>query len=159
MQRTALISVLALFGWIALSQAAGLFGTIFTFDAIPTWYADLNKPSFSPPNWLFGPVWTTLYTLMGIAVYLVWRKRSEASKRAVKVFLLQLALNAAWTPAFFGLQNPLLGLFVIVPLLITIIWTSKLFWKESRLTGILMLPYIAWVSFASVLNFSLWYLN
>lgn len=143
-------------GFVALCEAAGLVGTVFTLQAIPEWYALLNKPAFSPPNWLFGPVWTTLYFMMGTAAWLVWQRQGTA---ALKVFWLQLALNAAWTPLFFGLQNPLAGLVCIALMWLAIVWTIVGFWRVSRPAALLMLPYLAWVSFATALNYAIWTLN
>ena len=143
-------------GFVALCEAAGLVGTVFTLQAIPEWYALLNKPAFSPPNWLFGPVWTTLYFMMGTAAWLVWQRQGTA---ALKVFWLQLALNALWTPLFFGLQNPLAGLVCIALMWLAIVWTIVGFWRVSRPAALLMLPYLAWVSFATALNYAIWTLN
>ncbi len=147
---------LALFGFVALCEAAGLAGTVFTLDAIPQWYATLVKPSFSPPNWLFGPVWTLLYLMMGTAAWLVWQRQGTA---ALKVFWLQLALNALWTPLFFGLHNPLAGLVCIVLMWLAIVWTIKTFWPISRTAALLLVPYLAWVSFATALNLAIYLLN
>ncbi len=147
---------LALLGFVVLCEAAGLAGTYFTVQAIPEWYAVLNKPSFSPPNWLFGPVWTTLYFMMGAAAFLVWRRQGTA---ALKVFWLQLALNALWTPLFFGLHNPLAGLVCIVLMWLAIVWTVYGFWRVSHPAAWLLVPYLAWVSFATALNYAIWTLN
>ena len=147
---------LALVGFIALCEAAGLAGTAFTMSAIPEWYAFLDKPAFSPPNWLFGPVWTLLYFMMGVAAWLVWRR---AGAGALKVFWLQLALNALWTPLFFGLRSPLAGLVCIAALWLAIVWTMVVFWRVSRPAAALLLPYLAWVSFASMLNLGIYLLN
>lgn len=145
---------------VLISQAAGAVGSIFTISNIPTWYATLAKPEWNPPNWIFGPVWTTLYTLMGVAAYLVWRYRnSREGKVALFVYGIQLALNAIWSVLFFGLRNPALAFAEILVLLAFIIATTVLFWRVDRRAGILMLPYVAWVSFASVLNFAIWQLN
>lgn len=146
----------ALVGFVVLCQAAGLMGTVFTASAIPEWYAFLNKPSFAPPNWLFGPVWTSLYAMMAVSAWLVWRR---AGASALNVFWVQLALNALWTPLFFGLHSPLAGLVCIALLWLAIVWTIKSFWLVSRSAALLLLPYLAWVSFASVLNYAIWMLN
>ena len=143
-------------GFVALCEAAGLVGTVFTLQAIPEWYALLNKPAFSPPNWVFGPVWTLLYFMMGTAAWLVWQRQGTA---ALKVFWLQLALNALWTPLFFGLQNPLAGLVCIALMWLAIVWTIVGFWRVSRPAALLLLPYLAWVSFATALNYAIWTLN
>jgi len=141
--------------------AAGAIGSIFTRSAIPTWYATLAKPSFSPPDWLFAPVWTSLYILMGVAAFLVWRKGLENKqvRIALIVFLVQLILNALWSIAFFGLQCPLCGLTIISVLWLAILATTILFYRVSRVASVLLWPYLLWVSFASVLNGSIWLLN
>jgi translocator protein len=146
---------------IALCQSAGLLGSFFTISAIPTWYATLNKPPFSPPNWLFGPVWISLYTLMGISLFIIWNKvgiKPEVN-RAMIFFFVQLGLNALWPVFFFGLRSPLAGLIEMVFLWSTIVLTIYYFFKLSQWAGILLLPYLVWVSFAFILNFSLWILN
>ncbi|MEN9390449.1 MAG: hypothetical protein RLZZ283_549 [Candidatus Parcubacteria bacterium] len=145
---------------IAVCQLAGLIGTIFTLDAIPTWYAFLDKPSFSPPNWLFGPVWTALYTLMGVSLYLVWRTPTSGVRSlGLRWFGVQLVLNALWSILFFGLQNPLYGLVCIILMLASIVVTTRYFNRVSSLAAWLLAPYILWVSFATLLNASIWYLN
>jgi benzodiazapine receptor len=146
---------------IAVCQLAGLIGGIFTASSVETWYATLTKPSFNPPNWLFSPVWITLYALMGIALFLVWKRgvHTEGVKKALSFFGVQLVLNTLWSVLFFGLKIPLLAFIEIVILWGFILITFLKFKKISRLTGILLIPYILWVSFAAVLNFFLWYLN
>lgn len=145
---------------IMICQASGLIGTMFTIDAIPTWYAALEKPSFNPPNWIFGPVWTTLYTMMGISLYLVWRAKSKMSNsQSLKIFAAQLFLNAIWTPVFFGMKQLFAAFIIIVLLWLMIIATIVSFRKLNRLAAALLIPYLLWVSFASVLNFSLWLMN
>lgn len=139
---------------VALCLAAGLVGSLFTATSIPEWYQFLNKPSFSPPNWIFGPVWTTLYVLMGISLYLVWEK-----KKVPSVFWIQLILNALWSIIFFGMRNPTLAFIEIVVLWIAIFLTIKSFYRISKLASYLLIPYILWVSFASVLNLSIAILN
>jgi translocator protein len=142
-------------------ELVGILGTPFTIVAIPTWYANLNKPIFAPPNWIFGPVWTLLYFLMGVSFYLIlklgWKKKSV--KTAVKFFLAQLTLNFLWSPVFFGLKSPLLGLIVIVAMWILITITMKKFYSLSKLASYLLIPYLLWVSFATVLNASILILN
>jgi len=142
-------------------QCAGLIGSIFTTPAIPTWYATLEKPSFSPPNWLFAPAWVTLYLLMGVAAFLIWRRGlgQKGVRAALIVFLVQLVLNALWSVVFFGLQLPLWGMVVILALWVAILLTILRFFKLSTAAGSLMLPYILWVSFAAVLNIALFMLN
>ena len=134
--------------------AAGAIGSIFTQQAIPTWYATLEKPAFNPPNWVFMPVWTLLYVMMGVAAFLVWRKGLESKqvRIALIVFLVQLVLNALWSVAFFGLESPLCGLIVIVALWVAILFTVLKFYRISRVASVLMWPYLLWVSFAAVLN-------
>jgi benzodiazapine receptor len=146
---------------IVACQCAGLIGSIFTTPAIPTWYATLQKPAFSPPNWLFAPAWITLYLLMAIAAFLIWRKGlgEEGVKSALVIFLIQLVLNALWSVVFFGLQSPLYGMVVIIALWVAILLTILRFFKLSAAAGALLLPYILWVSFAAILNISIWVLN
>ncbi|UCH52131.1 MAG: tryptophan-rich sensory protein [Chloroflexota bacterium] len=146
---------------IVACLAAGAIGSIFTQQAIPTWYATLERPAFTPPNWLFAPVWTLLYIMMGVAAFLVWRKGLESRqvKIALIAFLVQLVLNALWSVVFFGLQSPLYGLIVIVVLWVAILFTILSFYRISRAAGVLMLPYLLWVTFAAVLNESIWLLN
>ena len=152
---------LPLLGWIALCEAAGIIGSFFTVQAIPTWYAVLVKPSFSPPNWLFGPVWTMLYMLMGIAAYRVWRlgTNKPAVKAAVSLFLVHLFFNAIWSILFFGAKNIPLAFVDISIIWVTLIVLIFRFKKLDRTSAYLLLPYLAWVSFATVLNYSYWLLN
>lgn len=147
---------------VIVCQLAGVIGSIFTASSVKTWYAAINRPSFTPPNWLFGPVWLFLFLLMGISLFLVWSHPYAAPKdrkRALIIFGAQLALNAFWSYAFFGLESPLFGFIVIVILWITILMTIIRFLKISELAGWLLIPYILWVSFASVLNFVILLLN
>lgn len=140
---------------ILLAQSAGLIGTVFTFSAIPTWYATLVRPSFAPPNWVFGPVWTILYTLIGISLYLIWTNK----KGSLKLFLFHLFLNAIWSPIFFGAKNLGLAFIVILLMDITLVVIIKNFYKLNRLATYLLVPYLLWISFATILNFSFWQLN
>jgi len=135
----------------------GFIAGIWTASSISSWYNSLNKPSFNPPNWLFGPVWTMLYILMGISLYLVWN--SNGSKTAIMFFVIQLVLNFLWSFMFFSLKNPLVAFVDIIILLVMIILTTIQFYPVSRTATGLMIPYILWVSFASVLNFSIYWLN
>ena len=153
--------ILKLVASIILCQIAGLIGSFFTTPAIPTWYASLEKPFFSPPNWIFGPVWVTLYLLMGISLFVVWRRRENnlQKKKGFILFFIQLILNAFWSVAFFGLKSPFLGLINILLLWASILFTIQHFLKISRTAAVLLLPYVLWVSFAAVLNFSFWILN
>jgi tryptophan-rich sensory protein len=140
---------------------AGFIGSFFTTPAIPTWYAMLQKPSFAPPNWVFFPVWTSLFIMMGISLFLVWQKSCEDKKvkTALYLFAGQLILNALWSVAFFGLRSPLLGLMEIIILWIAILTTILSFMKLSRTAAYLLIPYILWVSFAAIVNFLIWRLN
>lgn len=146
---------------VAGCELVGLVGSFFTLPAIPTWYADLEKPFFAPPNWVFGPVWTLLYLLMGISFYLIWRQGLENKQviSAVKVFLIQLGLNFLWSPIFFGLQSPLLALLVIIAVWVMIVVTIKTFFPLSKWAAVLLIPYLLWVSFATLLNGAIVVLN
>ena len=146
---------------IVACQGAGAIGSIFTAAAIPTWYATLEKPFFTPPNWLFAPAWITLYLLMAIAAFLIWRQGlgQKGVKPALVIFLVQLVLNALWSIAFFGLQSPLYGMVVILALWVAILLTIIYFFRLSTAAGALLLPYILWVSFASALNIAIFMLN
>lgn len=139
---------------IIICQAAGILGSFFTITSVNTWYSELAKPFFSPPNWLFGPAWITLYTLMGISLYLLWEKRAK-----LKLFFAQLIFNAAWTPIFFGLKKPLLALTELSILWFLILFTIIQARKTSKAAAYLLIPYIAWVSFAFALNFAIVMLN
>ena len=146
--------------FMAICLAAAGAGAIFTSGSVSQWYPMLQKPSWTPPSWLFGPVWTTLYLMMAIAAWLIWRKRrTEKVRGAFVLFAFHLALNAAWSPLFFGLQNPLAGLLDIIPLWIAILLTLLSFWKISLLAGVLLVPYWLWVSFATALNYAIWQMN
>ena len=146
---------------IGVSLSAGAIGSIFTASAIPTWYAELVKPALNPPAWIFGPVWTTLYVLMGVAAFLIWRNgwQRNAVRVALSVFSMQLFLNAVWSVIFFGLQSLGWALVDISLLWFAIIWTMVVFYKISKPATYLLVPYILWVSFASYLNYSIWVLN
>jgi len=154
-------SIPSLIAAIIICNLAGAIGGIFTARSVTTWYSTLSKPSFSPPSWVFAPVWTTLYTLMGVAAWMVWRKGvAQAPVRtALIVFAIQLLLNAVWSPVFFGLRSPGYAFLVILALWAAIALTIVWFLKASTPAGLLLLPYIAWVSFAAVLNYELWRLN
>jgi benzodiazapine receptor len=145
---------------VALCFAAAGLGSLFTRPAIEGWYASLHKPSWTPPNWLFGPVWTALYLVMAIAVWLVWRRAGFSGARlALALFATQLALNVAWTGIFFGLRAPGAAFAEIVFLWLFILATAIAFWPISRAAAWLMLPYLLWVAYAAGLNFSIWRLN
>lgn len=143
---------------IALPLVAGFIGSYFTIPSIGTWYSSLNKPVFNPPSFVFAPVWTLLYILMGISLYLVLSSK-KIKDFALKLFIIQLLLNVSWSLVFFGLHNLPLSLLNIVLLWLSILWTIKEFLKISKNAGYLLYPYILWVSFASILNFSIFLLN
>ena len=153
-QAIGLVTLLALcFGTAAL-------GSLATYPRIESWYATLAKPSWTPPGWIFGPVWSCLYLSMAIAAWLVWRQRGfRAAAGPLSAFGVQLGLNAAWSWLFFGLMSPGLAFLEIIPLLLAILVTVVLFLRRSTLAGVLLLPYLAWVSFASLLNLAIWRLN
>lgn len=155
MTRTRILFGLAC--WLVLCFAAAAPGGIWPPGA---WYAALNKPAWNPPAWIFGPVWTTLYAMMAVAAWRVWKPGGFAAQRApLGRFLAQLALNAAWTPLFFGWHRPGLAFAEIVLLWLAILWTIAGFRRVDRVAAALLLPYLAWVSFAALLNFTLWRLN
>lgn len=144
------------------SEAAGILGAIPTRDALATWYPRLKKPSFNPPSSVFGPVWTTLYALMGVSLYLVSEDQRAAQAvrgRAQILFGAQLALNTLWSFLFFGRRSPLAALVEIALLWIAILATIAAFARVSRAAALLLVPYLLWVSFAAALNFSIWRLN
>lgn len=153
--------MLKLVASILICLGAGFVGSLFTTPSISTWYASIQKPSFNPPNWVFGPVWTTLFILMGISLFLVWRKgyADRQVKVALCIFAVQLVLNIIWSFMFFGLRNPLAGLLEIAVLWISIVLTIVYFYNISKAAGLLLVPYILWVSFAAFLNFTIWRLN
>ncbi len=147
----------ALGGWLLLCFGAAAFGGLFMPGQ---WYAQLQKPSWNPPNWIFGPVWTLLYVAMAVAAWLVWKRGGLAAQhRALTLFLVQLVFNALWSPLFFGLHNPVLGFVDIVLLWTALVFTVLAFWKVSRVAGGLLVPYLLWVTFAASLNLALWRLN
>ncbi len=170
-------STLVLIEFLALCYAVAIVGAITTAPAIRTWYVHLVKPSFNPPNWVFAPVWTILYTLMAVAAWLVWKatrrttrsrtlglinaddRRIAARKDALAVFAIQLTLNLLWTQAFFHLHRLLVSSVVILALWIAIAFTIVLFWRIRTLAGAILLPYLAWVTFATALNLKLLRLN
>lgn len=146
---------------IVICQLTGVIGSLFTTPFISTWYETIQKPAFTPPNWLFGPVWISLFTLMGISLYLIWNKRLENKKvkLSLLVFFVQLALNSLWSILFFGLQSPFYAFIEIIILWIAIAVTIFKFYKISRTAGLLLLPYIIWVCIALTLNYYVWILN
>ncbi len=146
---------------IVLCQLAGVTGSFFTVSSLTDWYAGLNKPAFNPPNGIFGPVWITLYTLMGISLYLVWEKHRQSRKfnYPLMVFCLQLVLNLLWSMIFFGFKNLGLAFGEIIILFVLIAYVIKLFKLIDKLAAWLLVPYLLWVGFAALLNFSIWQLN
>lgn len=136
---------------ILIPQVAGGIGAIFTTPKIQTWYTTLDKPFFQPPNWLFGPVWTILFLLMGISLYIVWNKKKSLTDKVFNWFWIQLGLNVIWSVIFFGMENPGLALIEIVVLWIAI--------RQMMKNFPLQFPYLAWVSFATLLNGAVWWLN
>ncbi len=152
---------MALLGFLGLCLLVGFSAAGITFDNVLSWYAGLARPPLSPPNWLFGPVWTVLYVLMAVSAWLVWRQREpwRRSRSALTFWCLQLAVNSAWTPVFFGLHQLAAGLAVMVVMLSAVVTTILRFWPVNRLAGAMLLPYLGWVSFATYLNAGFWWLN
>jgi translocator protein len=149
-----------LFTAVILTVGLGAVGGLVTAPEIPLWYAGLNKPSFNPPNWLFGPVWTTLYLLMGVSCYLVWRQPVSVERnKALYLFILQFILNFCWSFIFFGMHETGWALTEMIFLWLTILATIFSFAKFSKTAAWLLVPYIAWVSFAMLLNGAIWRLN
>jgi benzodiazapine receptor len=146
---------------IATSFAAGGIGSLFTFKAIPTWYRGLKKPPYTPPNSVFGPIWTTLYVLMGISVFIVWQKgfATGGAVLAFTLFWVQLAINTLWSVIFFGLKSKGGGAIAIIVLWFLILATMIASFRVSAWAGALLVPYIAWVTIASYLNIGVWLLN
>lgn len=145
---------------IVLPVGVGAIGGLFTADAVPEWFNSLNKPWFSPPNWLFGPVWTTLYLLMGISLYIIWKQpRSKARNTALLVFILQLVLNFGWTFLFFYFQQIGSALVEIIVLWISILIMIVLFYRIKPLAAFINIPYLLWVSFATLLTAAYYSLN
>lgn len=146
---------------ILICLGIGFIGSIATQTSVDTWYTTLNKPSFNPPSWLFAPVWTILYILMGTAAGIVWSRGFHHIwvKTALYHFGFQLLLNASWSIAFFGYQSPLIALFIIIALIILVLITFKWFKVVNHVAAYLLIPYILWIVFAAVLNFEIWRLN
>lgn len=161
MMNFSLKEVLKLIASIIVVFIAGAIGNFFTLSEITTWYTTLTKPTWTPPNWVFGPVWTTLYILMGIALYLVWSSGLDRKdvKIAIVVFFVQLILNTLWSLVFFGMHSLFGGLVTIVILWIAILVNIILFYRISKSAGLLLVPYIIWVSIASYLTYSVYLLN
>ncbi len=151
---------MALIGFIGLPLLVGAASGSLTVAAVRDWYPSLIAPIGKPPNWVFGPVWTTLYIAMGLAAWLVWRHAAALGQRhALQLWGWQLLVNAAWTPAFFGLHSPGLGMIVIVPMLALIVLTARAFAPIDRTAAWLLLPYFLWTSYATYLNAGFWWLN
>lgn len=144
---------------VLLCLLAGFVGSFFTITSIDSWYSTINKPVFNPPNFIFGPVWTVLYILMGVSLYLIWINKNKNKKPAYTFFFIQLALNTLWSILFFGLQTQLIAFIEIIILWIAILFTILKFYKISKPASYLLIPYILWVSFAAVLNLSIYLLN
>lgn len=144
---------------IIICELAGIIGSIFTSSSIPTWYALLSKPSFSPPNWVFAPVWTILYALIGISAYLIYASKSRHKNRALFVFGAQLVLNALWSIVFFGSRSISGGLYIIIAMWLLIMATILMFYKIDKRAAYLLVPYLLWVSVASILNYYILILN
>lgn len=145
--------------WVVGVEFVGITGGIITAGAIEGWYVTLEKPWFSPPNWIFGPVWTVLYAMVGISGYLIWVQKAKSVGLARKLFGFQLVLNGVWSPIFFGLQNPLLAMVVIGGLWCVLVLLIRQLWQTKRYIVWWLVPYFGWVSFASILNLAIVYLN
>lgn len=152
--------LLALALFVGICLAIGALGGAVTSSSVTEWYPTLSKPSFNPPNWVFGPVWTTLYVMMGIAAWRVWRAADrDTSRGPLAVFALQLAVNLGWSIAFFGLRDPGLAVVVILVLDLLVLATALMFRRIDGLAALLLVPYLAWIAFATVLNVAVWRLN
>ncbi|MDX9975347.1 MAG: TspO/MBR family protein [FCB group bacterium] len=151
----------ALAGFLVLCFGAAAVGSMLTAASVREWYPELAKPSWNPPNSVFAPVWTALYLAMALSAWLVWRRRDERRGVwfALGVFVVQLALNVAWSGLFFGLRSPGLGLIDIVFLWLAILATLVAFWRINTVAGVLLLPYLIWVSYAAALNLAIWRMN
>lgn len=152
-------SVVTLVGLLVLTLGLGGLGSLATVPQIPTWYAQLQKPAFNPPNWIFGPVWTTLYVLMAVSLWRVWRSGHADALKTKITFILMLALNAAWSPVFFRLHRPDLALWIIYFYVGSLALLIRYLWRQDRLAAALQLPHLAWVLFATALNSAIAQLN
>jgi translocator protein len=148
---------LVLAGFVVASFAAAALGGLATANSVREWYPTIAKPAWTPPSWIFGPVWTALYAMMAVAAWLVWRRAGWGGAQVW--FAVQLALNATWSPVFFGLHRIGLALVNIVLLWLAIVGTTVAFWRVTPVAGWLFVPYLVWVSFATALNFAIWRLN
>ena len=152
--------VLALGALLALSAAVASVSGVATVHSVGSWYPALVKPSFNPPNWLFGPVWLVLYAAMAVAAWRVWRQRDRLKvRRALSLYGGQMALNFAWSLIFFGLRQITAAVADILALLVVLAITLAAFWKVDRFAGLLMVPYLVWIMFAALLTFAIWRLN
>ena len=153
-------SIVGLAAWVGVCFGAAAVGYLFTGPAIPGWYAALRKPPWTPPNWLFGPVWSLLYLMMAVAAWMVWRRVGLAGGALpLGLFGVQLACNVAWSALFFGLHMPGAAFADIIVLWCLILATAAAFWRVAPAASILMLPYLGWVTFASALNWAVWRMN
>lgn len=144
---------------IAICEAVGVTGGVITAKSIPHWYKKLKKPSFSPPSWVFGPVWTMLYALMGLSTFIITEKKAAGQHVAISAFAVQLLFNFLWTFIFFGKRSPFAAFIDILFLWVAIVATVIFYWCISRKAALLLIPYFLWVTFASVLNLQIWKLN
>jgi len=153
-------SLVGLGVWVGICFGAAFVGAMFTTPSVPPWYAGLVKPPWTPPGWIFGPVWSALYLMMALAAWLVWRRGGLAlASIPISLFMVQLGLNVMWSILFFGFHMPGIAFGEIVILWFAILATVIAFWRSTPLAGYLLLPYLIWVAFAAVLNFELWQLN
>jgi len=154
------VQLAGLLGFVLICFLAASLGGLLTASSVRGWYQQLNKPALAPPDWVFGPVWTILYLMMAVAAWLVWRRgRWTEQRKPLVLFAIQLALNVAWSGIFFAMQNPGLAFAEILVLWLAILGTAISFWYRSRLAAGLLVPYLAWVTFAAFLNFEFWRLN
>ena len=146
---------------LAIPILIGVIGSLFTQQSVSTWYLTLDKPSFNPPSWVFGPVWTTIYIMIGISAYLVWKKRAQIAHvpRTAAIYFIQLVLNLLWSFLFFYAHKLGASVFEIVALLVAVIINARVFYKIDKTAGLLFIPYILWVSFATLLTYSIYNLN
>lgn len=154
------LQLVALVAFVLTCFAAAGVGGMLTGSSVNGWYQTLNKPAWTPPDWVFGPVWTTLFLFMAIAAWLVWRRGGwQAQRQPLTWFGLQLGLNVVWSGLFFALRNPGLGFAEVIVLWLAIAATTAQFWRRSRAAGLLFVTYLVWVAFAAILNFQIWRLN
>ncbi|MBT7902758.1 tryptophan-rich sensory protein [Candidatus Woesearchaeota archaeon] len=153
------INYVKLISAIILCQLAGIIGSLFTANSVKTWYTTINKPIFNPPSWIFSPVWITLFILMGVSLYIIWNQGFKKNKTEITIFGIQLILNTFWSIIFFGLKNISLAFVEIIILWIMILFTLIFFYKKSKTAAYLLIPYLLWVGFATILNLSILILN